>query len=87
MNLHRRKSRVKPGPRLPRLDSLLTVRQLTEQYPHLFTEGSLRWTIFCREENGFDRCIVRVGRRIFIDTDQLRSWMAEHPDPLHGSKK
>ena len=75
MNPRRRNSRV--GLRLPHLDRLLCVRELTERYPNLFTEASLRWTIFRRMQNGFDRCIVRLGRRILIDTDQLRIWMAE----------
>ena len=63
---------------LPELQHLKTVRQLAEEYPHLFTEPALRWLIFNREKNGFDRCILRVGRRLFIDTRQLEAWFAEH---------
>lgn len=63
---------------LPELQHLKTVRQLAEEYPHLFTEPALRWLIFNRETNGFDRCILRVGKRIFIDTRQLEAWFAEH---------
>lgn len=71
---------MKPRKRalLPRLSNLLSVSQLVEQYPHLFTEGSLRWMIFQRRQNGFDACIVRIGRKILIDVDQLRIWMAQH---------
>lgn len=63
---------------LPELQHLKTVRQLAEEYPHLFTEPALRWLIFNRKTNGFDRCILRVGKRIFIDTRQLEAWFAEH---------
>lgn len=63
---------------LPELESLKTVRQLCEEYPHLFTEGSLRWLIFRRETNGFDRCVLHVGRRIYIDLEALRHWLADH---------
>ncbi len=63
---------------LPDLQSLRTVRQLCEEYPHLFTEGSLRWLIFHRQTNGFDRCVLRVGRRLYIDLEALRQWLAEH---------
>ena len=63
---------------LPDLQSLKTVRQLCEEYPHLFSEGSLRWLIFRRETNGFDRCVLHVGRRLYIDVEALRQWLAEH---------
>ena len=62
----------------PDLRSLRTVRQLCEQYPHLFTEGSLRWLIFQRKTNGFDRCVLYIGRRLYIDIEALRLWLAEH---------
>lgn len=61
--------------RLPRLQKLKTVRQVCEECPHLFTEGSLRWLIFRAAQNGFDACLVRVGRRVLIDTDRLREWL------------
>lgn len=65
----------KGGILVPRLSRLLTVKQMVDTYPHLFTEGSLRSMIFNRKRNGFDECIVRIGRKILIDTDQLRLWM------------
>lgn len=77
---------------LLRLERLRTVRQLADEYPHLFTEASLRWTIFRRKENGFDTCIVRIGRRLLIDTDRLRVWLANHrggdlPEPRAASTR
>ncbi len=63
---------------LPDLQSLRTVRQLCEEYPQLFTEGSLRWIIFRRKTNGFDRCVLHVGRRLFIDLEELRQWLGAH---------
>ncbi len=64
--------------KLPDLNSLKTVRQLCEEYPHLFSEGSLRWLIFRRKTNGFDRCVLHLGRRLYIDLEALRNWLAEH---------
>ena len=63
---------------LPELQHLRTVRQLCEEYPQIFTEGSLRWWIFRREYNGFSHCIVRIGKRLYIDLRMLRQWLAEH---------
>ncbi len=64
--------------KLPDLNSLKTVRQLCEEYPHLFSEGSLRWLIFRRKTNGFDRCVLHLGRRLYIDLEALRNCLAEH---------
>lgn len=62
----------------PQLEDLKTVKQLCQEYPHLFTEGSLRWLIFNGETNGFAACIIRAGRRLLIDVRALRHWMAQH---------
>ena len=63
---------------VPELQHLRTVKQLCDEYPQLFSEGSLRWLIFRRENNGFSHCIVRIGRRLYIDIRMLRQWLAEH---------
>lgn len=71
---------------LPELQRLRTVRQLCEEYPRIFTEGSLRHLIFNGERNGFGRCIIRIGRRLYIDLEALQEWMAKHRDiPLEDS--
>lgn len=62
---------------LPDPQSLRTVRQLCRESPHLFSEGSLRWLIFQRKTNGFDHCVLPVGRRLFIDLEALKQWLDE----------
>jgi hypothetical protein len=54
--------------------NLRTVQQVAEAYP-AFTEGGLRWLIFNAEENGFSSAIVRVGRRVLIDLEELDRWI------------
>ena len=54
----------------------LTVPNTAKKYP-AFTEGSLRWLLFNREHNGFDRCVVRVGRRVLIDETELVAWLRD----------
>jgi len=60
-----------------RLDDLRTVKQVAEASP-VFTESSLRWLIFNRQKTGFDQVLVKVGRRVFIDTGKLAEWMDQH---------
>lgn len=68
--------------------SLLTVRQFSERHP-AFSQGSLRNLIFLgkpRETsrgvlpgNGFDRALVRMGKKILIDEQLFFEWLeAQH---------
>ena len=54
----------------------LTVPNAAKKYP-AFTEASLRWLLFNREHNGFNRCVVRVGRRVLIDDSELVAWLRD----------
>lgn len=51
----------------------LRVRQAVEAYP--FSEGSLRWLIFNRKFNGFEKVLIRVGRKILLDEEKLVEWL------------
>ena len=56
--------------------NLLTVKALAEKTP--FTEGQFRAWIYDAERNGFSGCVTKIGRRIYIDEDQLSEWLAAH---------
>lgn len=51
-----------------------TVSALAQKYP-AFSEQSLRWLLFNREANGFNRCVVRIGRRVLIDETEFVAWL------------
>ena len=63
--------------RPPRLTRLRTVRQMDEEPSIPFGESSLRWLIFNSEMNGFEQCIVRLGRRLFIDLDAFEDYLGQ----------
>jgi hypothetical protein len=42
------------------------------EYPSI---GQLRWMIFNGPLTGFDDCVVRIGRRVFIDEDRYWNWV------------
>lgn len=45
------------------------------------TLGMLRKLIFHAEYNGFNKVIVRIGRRVLIDIDAFFEWLKEkNPD-------
>lgn len=56
---------------------LLSVADLCERYPAL-RMGGLRWQLFNRRQNGLDRAVVRVGRRLLIDAAAFERWLDEH---------
>ena len=64
--------------RLSKRRRLMTIRQIAEsnRYDGL-TEQGLRSLIKRGEANGFDRCLRRNGRRIFIDTSAMDRWLEE----------
>jgi len=56
---------------------LRTVKQLAEELrpTGAFTEASLRWLIFNAKGNGFERALVRLGRRVFIHRERFGEWL------------
>jgi hypothetical protein len=52
----------------------LTVKMLAEKDP-CFSEGSLRWLIHQSKENGFERCLRRIGRRILICEEEFYEYI------------
>jgi hypothetical protein len=79
-------------PRRPGAGPFFTVQQIADRHP-AFTVRTLRHWIFNAADrrawknrqavvipgNGFDRVIVRKGRRIFINEAALFAWLAETP--------
>lgn len=60
----------------PSRPTLLTVQQFTKAHP-AFTHGGLRWLLFHRQQNGLERAVVKVGRKVLIDVDQFFLWLAQ----------
>ncbi len=60
----------------------LTVRQLSQKHP-AFPEGGLRWFIFNEHQNGFAKCVRRVGRKVLISEVDFLEWI----DSQNGGQK
>lgn len=58
-------------------ENILTIDQLVSQYP-AFTEKTVRWWVFNGKTNGFEACIIRIGKRIYIDKKKFASWVESH---------
>lgn len=48
--------------------------------------GGLRHLISNARKNGFDKCIVRIGRRILIDESRFFEWVDAHRNITVESK-
>lgn len=55
----------------------ITVNQFARKHPWP-TEAGLRWLIFNSKDNGFGKCIMRIGRRVLIDENAFFKWADEH---------
>ena len=51
------------APALPQGKRYLTIHQTAQAYPAL-TESALRWLRFNGDSNGFNRCVLAVGRKL-----------------------
>ena len=58
-------------------DEYVTVAQLAERYP-AFTQGSIRWIIFNRENDGASKFVCKLGRKVIINLSKWKQWLAEH---------
>lgn len=47
---------------------------------HLFPrdENQLNWLLRNRHTNGFDSCVVKVGRQVLIDETRYLKWLESH---------
>ena len=61
-------------------------KKISEIYPGVFTESSIRWLIFNEKQNGFSRCVRRIGRKVLIDLDQFELWIEQQSQGGHHEK-
>ena len=55
--------------------------------PGPFTESQLRWWIFTAAQNGLAEsgAVVRVGRRVYLDTNAFEKWVDSQNRECHAS--
>ncbi|MBC45197.1 MAG: DNA-binding protein [Thalassospira sp.] len=58
-------------------EALVTVKGLVENVTVL-TESMVRWWIYNAAENGFDKVLIKIGGRVFIDMVEFNSWLEIH---------
>jgi hypothetical protein len=55
----------------------ISFKEAARQYPG-FTENSLRWLRFNGDENGFNRCLIKLGRRVLLIPPLFDRWLDAH---------
>jgi hypothetical protein len=66
------------------LAKLRTIRQFTNENP-AFTNDYVHYLISKGAQNGIETCLVRVGAKVFIDTEAFATWLEEQPKS-HGRR-
>ncbi|MBN8550107.1 MAG: hypothetical protein J0M12_12385 [Deltaproteobacteria bacterium] len=64
---------------------LIPVAHFNEYHPDP-TEAAIRWMIFTNK-NGFNRCIVRRGRRVLIDEVEYFRWLEDVNTEVKNHKR
>jgi hypothetical protein len=59
------------------VSDFLTIKQFTEKHKS-FSASALRFYIYKRRENGFNKVVVRIGRKILIDEKAFLKWIESH---------
>jgi len=60
-----------------------SIKQMASGGP--FSEAALRWLVFNAESNGLAAAIVRIGRKVLIDSEEFATWIDGHRSDLHAS--
>ena len=56
----------------------VTVDQIVENPNYPFTKGQLRALLLSRNENGLDKCVRKIGKRLYIRKDLFDEWIEQH---------
>jgi hypothetical protein len=56
---------------------IASVKNTAKLYQDSFTEWGLRRLIVFRKKNGFDKCIIRIGKKILIDLEEFEKWIKD----------
>ena len=62
---------------MPHSLEALTFKQASERYPG-FTENGFRWMRFNGDENGFNTCLIKLGRRVLLIPALFERWLETH---------
>lgn len=54
--------------------SFISVRRLSENHPD-FSEASIRYLLFNREENGLSQHVRKIGKKLLIDEFGFIDWI------------
>ena len=62
---------------MPHSLEAITFKQAAERYPG-FTENSFRWMRFNGDENEFNTCLIKLGRRVLLIPALFERWLERH---------
>ena len=55
-----------------------SIPALPTHYRDFTTLSGWRWILFNRASNGFDKCVIKQGRRVYVDLDLVNQWLDAH---------
>lgn len=61
------------------ITTLVNMKQLSKIYP-VFTISTLRWFRFNGSNNGFNDCVLKIGRKLLIDVNKFEIWLSSQEE-------
>ncbi len=53
----------------------MNLNQLLQSDKYPFTQGQMRAFLLDREKNGLDKCVRKIGRRLYFCEDLFEEWI------------
>jgi hypothetical protein len=50
------------------------------KYQKIPTQGAINGLLLDRKDNGFDKCVVRISGRLYIDRDLYAQWVQDQKE-------
>lgn len=57
-----------------KINNLILLTDFPQKY-NFISLGKLRQLVFCKNTNGFEKVVVKIGRRVLIDEDMFFVWL------------
>ena len=51
----------------------MTVQQYVDSHPY-YTLAAFRWILFNRATNGINKAVIKIGKKILIDSEAAEAW-------------
>lgn len=64
----------------------LSTQQIIESSQYPFTKGGLAYHLIKRKENGLNRAVRKIGKRLYLRKDLFEEWIESQAETVNEDK-